>query len=276
MNGQSGELDYPTLIRTNRKTRWLGTPLQYFASVTSTNDVLAESAREGAQAGALVVADFQSQGKGRLGRRWLAPPGTSLLFSLLLRPKWPPERTTWLTMMAGVATVEAIASLSGLSPKLKWPNDLMLPADGQWLKVGGMLLEGSVAGGHLEAAILGIGINVNIRPEHIPAARWPATSLLRETGRVIDRAALLNDLLLRLEKHYEAADDGGSPWPAWERKLVTIGQKVTFSQDDNRQPLSGVAVRTDEWGRLVVREQNGHEHLISAGDVTLRVDNSGD
>ncbi len=286
--------DYPTAIRAARKTRWLGRPLHYSATVTSTNDILVEMARSGASAGAMVVTDYQSQGKGRLGRRWLAPAGTSLLFSLLFRPSWPTERAAWITMLAGLAAQEAIRSCTGLSPRLKWPNDLMLLAGDQWLKVGGMLLEGQLADGHWDAAVLGIGINVNIGAEAIPAARSPATSLQKESGRLIDRATLLGQLLTSLENGYDAAEQGHSPHKAWEQELLTIGQSVTIgrsvtlgrsvtigqqtapSQGGTREPLSGIAVGTDEWGRLIIRDQAGREHAVSAGDVTLQVDNSRD
>jgi BirA family biotin operon repressor/biotin-[acetyl-CoA-carboxylase] ligase len=288
MNADLKEMEYAASIRAARNTRWLGQPMHYQPAVTSTNDVLADLAMAGAEAGAMVIANYQSKGKGRLSRRWLAPTGTSLLFSLLFRPAWPPERAVWLTMLAGLAALDAIEACAGLRPRLKWPNDLMLPAGDRWLKCGGVLLEGQLADGRWDAAILGIGINVNIRPDDIPVARLPATSLLKESGRLIDRAALLGELLTNLERGYEAAEHGRSPHQAWERKLVTLGQQVTLhehaisdrqatkSQIADPRPLSGIAVRTDEWGRLIIRDRGGHEHTVSAGDVTVLVDNSRD
>jgi BirA family biotin operon repressor/biotin-[acetyl-CoA-carboxylase] ligase len=285
MNGDLNATEYVASIRAARKSRWLGRPLHYHSTVSSTNDVLADMARAGSSAGAMVVTDHQSEGKGRLGRRWLAPAGTSLLFSLLFRPSWPAERATWLTMLAGLAALEAVESCVGLRARLKWPNDLMLPAGGQWLKVGGMLLEGQLVGGRWNAAILGIGINVNIQPEDIPETRLPATSLLKESGRLISRARLLGALLTNLEKGYEAAEQGHSPHQAWERELLTIGQQVTLGQQspasnasraEDHRPVVGIAVGTDEWGRLIVRDSEGGQHAVTAGDVTVQVDNSGD
>lgn len=286
--------DYTASLRAARKTRWLGRPMHYYPTVTSTNDMLADMARAGTRAGAMIVTDFQSKGKGRLGRPWIAPAGTSLLFSLLFRPSWPAQRAAWLTMLAGVAALKAIESCTGLRPRLKWPNDLMLPAGGRWSKVGGILLEGQLADGRWEAAILGIGINVNIDPEDIPPARLPATSLLKESDRMVDRATLLGEILANLETGYEAAEQGHSPRQAWESELLTLGQKVTLGQqanmdrpasDDrpltvsqvaNRRLLTGIAVRTDDWGRLIILDSAGREHAVSAGDVTVQVDNSGD
>jgi len=276
MNGDISEQNYPKTIRAVRTTRWLGQPLYYHSTVTSTNDILAKLAREGAAAGTIVVADHQSQGKGRLGRRWQAPAGTSLLFSLLFRPTWPLENAAWITMIAGLAVANAVESLYGLSPMLKWPNDLMLLSGDQWHKFGGMLLEVQVAEGQWAATILGIGINVNLDPLQIPATRTPATSLFQELGHRVARAVLLNELLVLLEEIYAAAENGISPRTEWESKLVTLGRRVIVVGTANNSEIVGTATRTDEWGRLFVRDDSGREHRVSAGDVTLHVDNSRD
>ncbi|MFN2223356.1 MAG: biotin--[acetyl-CoA-carboxylase] ligase [Candidatus Promineifilaceae bacterium] len=294
MDADLNTKEYAASIQAARKTRWLGWPLHYFPSATSTNDILADLAQAGEQAGAMVVTDYQSKGRGRLGRRWIAPARTSLLISLLFRPSWPAERAAWLTMLAGLSALEAIESCTGLRPRLKWPNDLLLRSGEQWLKCGGILLEGQMANGRWEAAIVGIGINVNIKPKDIPPARLPATSLLKESGHIVSRARLLGEILTSLEKRYEAAEQGHSPHQAWERELMTLGKQVVLNRQANTdrqvnadwqvaepkvatpQPLIGIAVRTDEWGRLIILDRSGREHAVSAGDVTLLVDNSGD
>lgn len=276
MSVNTNRSDYAAAIRAAVNTRWLGQSFHYFNSVTSTNDVLATLAQNGAPAGTMVITDYQSQGKGRLGRRWLAPQGTSLLFSLLFRPLWPPEKAAWLTMIAGLAVVKAVETLYELTPRLKWPNDLLLPSRDQWLKFGGMLLEAQMTEERLDASILGIGINVNVRPGQLPRSSYPATSLLQESGQQMERPVLLNEVLAALEGGYEAARLGYPPLKAWQDKLVTLGQAVSIVQVGRRLPLTGIAVDTDNMGRLIVREESGREHVVAAGDVTFQVDNSGE
>jgi len=145
--------------------------------------------------GTLVVADEQTAGRGRLGRSWLAPAGTSLLCSLQLRPPVPAKRLPELTLVAARACGEAIAALTGLVPELKFPNDLLLGGR----KVAGVLAEAREA-----RVVLGIGINVNVPEAELPAdLAKPATSLLVECGRELDRAELLVELLERLEFRYD-------------------------------------------------------------------------
>ncbi|MGD2078932.1 MAG: biotin--[acetyl-CoA-carboxylase] ligase, partial [Chloroflexota bacterium] len=198
------------------------------------------------------------------------------LFSLLFRPSWPPEKAAWLTMIAGLAVVKAVETLYELTPRLKWPNDLLLPSRDQWLKFGGMLLEAQMTEERLDASILGIGINVNVRPGQLPRSSYPATSLLQESGQQMERPVLLNEVLAALEGGYEAARLGYPPLKAWQDKLVTLGQAVSIVQVGRRLPLTGIAVDTDNMGRLIVREESGREHVVAAGDVTFQVDNSGE
>jgi BirA family biotin operon repressor/biotin-[acetyl-CoA-carboxylase] ligase len=251
-------------------THWLGRPCYSLIETASTNSLLAGLAAAGAPAGALVLAEFQSAGRGRQGRRWEAPPGSSLLFSLLFRPPWPAAQATWMTMLAGLASVQAIQEATGLQVALKWPNDVMALADGQWHKVGGILLETAFAGDAIEYAIAGIGLNVNVEPEYLPQAAVPATSLQAATGRRVDRLPLLAGVLLRLEESYEAAAAGQSPQPAWDELLITRGRPVLVRGEG--LALEGVAAGTDEWGRLLVQDATGEVHAVAAADVTLRTE----
>jgi BirA family biotin operon repressor/biotin-[acetyl-CoA-carboxylase] ligase len=276
------ELDAANLHR-DLQTRWLGQNLIVRERVGSTNDELKGMVAMGTAVappdGTVILADFQSQGRGRFDRRWQAPPGTSLLFSVLFRPNWPAQRNNWLAMLGSTAVAEAIAHQTGLEARIKWPNDVVLPLAGVWHKVSGLLLEGEVdedgdpeaASGRCQTAILGIGVNVNIPQPDLPDAPTPPTSLLLATGQPVSRIALLLDLLVRLETLYEAAVDGNhSPQPAWEQQLVTLGQSVTVTNAVSGQVVVGTAVKTDEWGHLLVRDRDGRVHTIVAGDVTLR------
>lgn len=174
-----------------------GRPYEHVVSTPSTQVLVPVDASEGT----LVVAEEQTAGRGRLGRRWLAPAGTSLLCSLQLRPPVAPDRLPELTVVASRACAEAIAALTGLEPELKFPNDVL---------VGGRKVAGVLAEAREGRVVLGMGINVNVPQEALPAeVDRPATSLLVETGRETDRAELLAELLGRLEPSYEDWVKGG-------------------------------------------------------------------
>jgi BirA family transcriptional regulator, biotin operon repressor / biotin---[acetyl-CoA-carboxylase] ligase len=168
-----------------------GAVYTYITSTPSTQVLLAPDAPEGA----VVVADEQTAGRGRLGRRWLAPAGTSLLCSIQLRPQVNPQLLPELTGIAARAAAEAIEDITGLGVEIKEPNDLLIGGR----KVGGVLAEARE-----DRVVLGIGINVNIAEAHLPSdVDVPATSLLVESGRETDRANLLVELLDRLERRYD-------------------------------------------------------------------------
>ena len=169
-----------------------GHDYRYVASTESTQLLVPPEAPEGA----VVVADEQTAGRGRLGRRWLAPAGTSLLCSIQLRPEITPERLPELTVVASHALADAIEQLTGLRSELKFPNDLLL---------GGRKVAGILAEAREGRVVAGIGVNVNIGEAELPVeVETAATSLLIKTGREIDRADLLVELLVRLETRYDA------------------------------------------------------------------------
>lgn len=253
-------------IASRLRTRWLGRPAHVVDRLGSTNTSLRTMAEEGTPSGTLLLTDYQEAGKGRFDRSWEAPAGTSLLFSLLFRPGWPARRSIWLTMCAGLAVVEAVAAETGLRARLKWPNDVMLATGGGWRKMGGLLLETEVEGDLVDLAVLGIGLNVNIPEEQLPAPG--ATSVLAASGEGAARLPLLATLLEALEGYYEAAERGESPQPAWNRRLMTLAQRVRVS--GGPESVEGTVEGTDAWGRLLVRDDAGRVHAIPAGDVTLR------
>jgi len=272
-------------------TRRLGRPVLYFPRTGSTNDVAHERASAGAAEGLLVIADEQTVGRGRLDRRWWAPPGSSLLMSLLLRPALPPDRAGQLTMCLGLAAVEAIEAVTRLRPALKWPNDLLL----EDRKLGGMLTELRLEGERLEYAVLGLGVNVNVafdegRHLHPPAVAAGAVttedqddssfvirhssdlantaiSLSMVMGHPVDRLALLAALLARCEAWYERALAGESPHAAWAARLDTVGRRVTVATTTGS--VAGMAVGVTPEGALLVRDDDATEHVIWSGDVTV-------
>ncbi len=251
-------------------TEWLGRNCIYYPVVQSTNVILSEMAGRGEPAGTLVITDYQQKGKGRLGRSWLAPYGTSLLFSLLFRPDWPAGQANWLMMIGALSCIKAISTTTSLAAGLKWPNDIGLEQRGHWSKLGGILLEGNLTGERFSHAVMGIGLNVNILEQQLPEGYTPATSLLVETGRPVSRIGLLVEILRNVEILYGRAESGHSPYQEWNNSLFGLNKAVRVSEANNDRIIEGMAEGTDPAGRLLVREDNGKLHHFSAADVSLR------
>ncbi len=252
-------------IRVRLDTRLLGCELHYYDEIGSTNDEAVRLARAGAPDGALVIADHQVAGKGRLGRRWFAPPGTALLLTLLLRPPLTPMLAQRATMVCTLGAVRAIAALTGVPAQIKWPNDVVV----RGRKLGGVLTElGPVSAGTLDYMVVGMGLNANLAPSDLPETMTPPTSLLAETGAPVSRVELLARLLVEIEALYLPLCAGWSPHESWRAALATIGQQVQVGTAD--EVISGVAVDVTDSGALVVQVANGARHTILAGDVTLR------
>lgn len=248
-------------------TAVVGRSVRFFESVGSTNDLLKDAARAGAEEGLVFVADEQVAGRGRRGRAWTAPPASSLLSSALLRPTWLVATDAFLiTMLAAVAAAEAIESCTGLRVGLKWPNDLHIGAR----KVGGILIETELSNASVSWIVIGCGINVNWDPRSNPELADRATSLSDELGRPAERRALLRALLSRLDARYLDLRRGARSalHQDWRDRLITLGQPV--SAETPQGELLGVAIDVTPDGALVLRDQHGQHHLIAAGDVTIR------
>ncbi|GIV61528.1 MAG: biotin--[acetyl-CoA-carboxylase] ligase [Rhodothermaceae bacterium] len=250
------------LLRTTR----FGRALRGYATVPSTNTLAAGWAAEGAPEGAVVLAEYQTAGRGRLGRTWDARPGQNLMFSTILRPTLPPDRLGLITLAASVAVAEAVEAFTApLVPAIKWPNDLLL----EGRKCCGMLLEASFEAhpGGRAAVILGIGLNVN-QFEFPPALADRATSLLLAGGRPVPRAPLLARLLERLEIRYEALlrDGGASIRAAYLERLDGLQQPVTLYLADGSS-RTGILEGITETGALRLRTPDG-PRVFHAGDVT--------
>lgn len=242
----------------------LGEPLHFFHSIGSTNDHAMSLARNGAPHGTLVVAEEQTEGKGRAGRQWFTPPKSALAFSLLLRPEGRPvEALGDLTALGAMAVTEAIEGL-GVEGKIKWPNDVMLFG----LKAAGVLVEGSWIGDQLEYAILGIGINV--RPESVPPKEEidiPAICVDAAVGERIDRHDLMLEVIEGVGKWLPQL---GSPAliDEWNQRLAYRDQMVMvkLSEGEIVGKLRGVGIG----GRLQVTMRTGEIFDVAFGDVHLR------
>ena len=253
-------------------TATFGRRLIYRRRTGSTNDLAKALAVEGAPEGTVVVADEQTEGRGRLGRRWLAPPASALLCSILFRPTLPLRSAPQLTMVCSLAAADAVAAVSGLDVALKWPNDLVVAYGDprgvlEWRKLAGLLTETGVSGDRLDFVVVGLGLNVNLPAADLPRIAPQATSLLDETGRPVDREALLARLLAGVEGRYAALQAGASPHAEWVARLATLGRSVRATTPQG--VVEGVAEAVDGDGALLLRTADGALHRLVAGDVTL-------
>ncbi len=248
------------------RTKVIGRDIRVFQETTSTNDIVEKLARDGVKEGAVVFAESQTKGRGRLGRVWMSPPGKGLWFSILLRPNLRPVETTQLTVASATALRRAIRDVTGLALEIKWPNDLLI--DGK--KVVGVLTEMSAEVDRVRHAILGIGVDVNLgATEFPPELRKQATSLKVETGKPVSRPELAAAILRELDVDYARICSGKFPEVAdeWEAGCATIGRNV--SVQIGRRKISGRAEALDDDGALLVRTEHGHLERIIGGDVTL-------
>lgn len=247
-------------------TTTIGRSIRFFPSVGSTNNLLKDEARGGAAEGLVFVTDEQVAGRGRRGRSWTAPTGTSLLVSVLLRPTWlPPTNAFLLTSLAAVAAAEALET-TGITIDLKWPNDLQITGR----KLGGILVESEISADQLHWVVVGCGINVNWDPRVVPELATTATSLSAELGHIVPRRPLFQALLQAFDRHYLALRYGARSalFDVWRAKLSTLGQPVLAETPQG--PLHGVAEDVMPDGALLIRDAQGQQHLVMAGDVSIR------
>jgi BirA family biotin operon repressor/biotin-[acetyl-CoA-carboxylase] ligase len=248
-------------------TTGIGRDIRVFRETVSTNDVADKLGRDGVREGAVVFAETQTGGRGRLGRKWVSPAGKGLWFSVLLRPPWGPQDSTRLTLLGVTAVARALREATGCVAEVKWPNDLLL----RGRKVAGILLELLAETDRIRHAVLGIGVDVNLVAEDFPAEiRRQATSLRLELGRAVDRAGLAVAVLRELDRDYRRALAGQFEAVAaeWESLCSTLGQYVAIRMGD--RTVEGRAEAVDAGGALLVRTEFGRLERVSGGDVTLR------
>ncbi|WP_054491970.1 biotin--[acetyl-CoA-carboxylase] ligase [Ardenticatena maritima] len=252
-----------TDIEARLATRRFGRPLYWYDRIDSTNRELLEWAVRGAEEGTLLVADEQTAGRGRRGRQWIAPPGTGLLMSLLVRPR---QAVGLLPLMTGAVLAETIEAVSGARATVKWPNDVLIGER----KVAGVLVETVIQRGQ-QAAVIGMGINVNMQAHDFERVGMPATSLRLETGQIWEREDLLAALLPRLETAYDALQAGAWSLDAWRARAPMLGKPITVFEEEDA--WYGVALDVAEDGALLVQTEEG-VRAIYAADVRVRFPSS--
>ena len=252
-----------------RKTGLLcGRKAHFFAEIASTNEVALRLGRQGAEAGALVVADSQSCGRGRLGRAWVSPPEQGLYFSIILRPHLEPADLPKITLVAALAVCKAVEEVVGLNPGIKWPNDLLL--DGK--KFCGILTEtGALFSGESPLVVLGIGLNVSTPRELFPEElRERATSLFVAGGKLPTRGELLAAIIQAVDVELARLEQGefSAVLADWRDRDATFGKKLSWLTPDGKV-VEGISLGPDEAGVLHIRDDNGREYEVLSGDVNL-------
>ncbi|MFC2003300.1 biotin--[acetyl-CoA-carboxylase] ligase [Chloroflexota bacterium] len=248
-------------ISNNLATRFIGQRVIYYPSLTSTMEVARREAQQGAAEGTVVIADEQTAGQGRMQRVWLSPKG-SLALSVILYPGvvYLPS----LIMVASLAVVHSIEEVTGLKPRVKWPNDILIGDK----KVCGVLIESRVRGNVVDYSIIGIGVNVNLAPSDLNEVLPAATSLSVELGREVSRLEILRSLLVEMERLYLSLLAGGPVYEEWRDRLMTLGRRVSITWGKTKH--EGVAESVARDGSLLLRHEDGRMTKIVAGDVTLR------
>ena len=259
--------DLTTALRAGRPltlpTRRLGHPLRYLPIVPSTQPLVHIAAQQGAGDGFVLLTDAQTAGKGRLGRVWQAPSGSSLLLSMLFRPALGAPQGPRLTMCVGLGAAAAVEEVTGLPVQLKWPNDLLLHGK----KLAGVLTETQLEGDRIAYAVVGLGLNVNLALPADHELAPTAISLSQALGQPVSRLALLQALLRHIEDHYARLQAGHSPYAAWAQRMAYYGQTVQVTLPDTT--LTGTVAGVNPDGALLVQDAAGLTHTVWAGDVLL-------
>jgi BirA family biotin operon repressor/biotin-[acetyl-CoA-carboxylase] ligase len=250
----------PLEVAAHLNTKFIGKKIYYFETLSSTMDEAVKLGLAGVSEGTVVLAETQTRGRGRLGRRWFSPKHKGIYFSLILRPKILPNATPILTLLCAVGVCEAIKENLGLEAQIKWPNDIFM----HHKKLGGILTELNAEMDVVRFVVVGIGINANTEKKNLISG---ATSLKEQKKEQINRLALLQEILRRIEKNYLyfCAHDSGDIINKWREYSLTLGKRIRVVCQ--KAHLEGEAVDIEADGGLLVRKDSGLVEKIMAGDV---------
>jgi len=266
------DLLHPDRILGCLKTKWMGRSLNLFDSVTSTNAVALSMAEESPH-GAVILAETQSEGRGRLSRPWASPAG-GIWMSIILKPQMPLSHVSRINMALSVALCRSISAVAGLQAAIKWPNDILIGErdeegnwDGKERKVCGILTEMKAEVDRLDYVVVGLGINANVDLSAFPE-EWNATSLAKEAGHPVPRADLICRILeeaeLACEKAAGSAEDFQDIYQEWRSHSATLNRWVRISSADGE--MMGMAADLDFDGALILELEGGGRSRILAGD----------
>ncbi|WP_211744977.1 biotin--[acetyl-CoA-carboxylase] ligase [Paenibacillus sp. Marseille-Q4541] len=247
-------------------TNTFGRRVHLLESTFSTQVDAIKLAEEGEKTGTLVVADMQTNGRGRQGKNWFSPAGKGIWMSLILRPELPIRYMPQLTLLTGVAVCSAIRNVTGVEAGLKWPNDILV--DGR--KVCGILLESATEDNKVRYCIAGIGIDVNLSEQDYPEELSSiATSLKIESGSMISRSKLIGEVMNELEARYEQYEkEGFAPiLKEWEALSASLGKQVRTETPN--LVIEGKAIGLSDSGGLIVLTKEGKKSTIFSGEVEI-------
>jgi BirA family transcriptional regulator, biotin operon repressor / biotin---[acetyl-CoA-carboxylase] ligase len=250
-------------LKRGLETQVFGRTLYVSDSIDSTNALAKTLAAKGAAEGAVVIADYQTAGRGRLGRSWQAEAGSNLLFSLILRPAISKDKIGLLPFYSSVGVALPVETITGKNCECKWPNDILLNKK----KCCGMLLESSFKKDKPEYVVIGIGLNVNQKSFH-GELEDKATSLSKECGTEFERSALFCRIMASMELLYKAVSKGDftNVLKEWKARATIMGTRITLTQGDT--PIEGIAAALSDDGGLVVETKSG-QRVFHSGDVTV-------
>jgi BirA family biotin operon repressor/biotin-[acetyl-CoA-carboxylase] ligase len=250
-------------VSADLSTRILGKgDVLFFEEIDSTNRKAWDLAEAGTEEGTIVLAERQTGGRGRMGRKWSSPAGQGIYMSVVLRPGMKTDRIPAITLMAALAVIRAIENVCGIEAGMKWPNDVYV--DGE--KVCGILTEIKAQPDRVDFLVLGIGVNVNSERGSLPPG---ATSLRLRAGHRVDRIALVRDLIERLESLYSMYCENGfaALRDGCRRYSTILGKDISMLEDG--RAIEGKALDIDEKGALLIRTAGGEVRRIFSGDVSL-------
>ena len=248
------------------QTKIFGQQIHYLDSIDSTQKVAKQLASQDAVEGTLVIADEQTGGRGRLARKWYSPKYAGVWMSLIVKPNIPLMQAPQLTLLTAVAVAQGIEETTGITPFIKWPNDILM--DGK--KVTGILTEMQAEADRIHSIIIGIGINVNQTETDFPEElQQIASSLSIQTGEVLSREKVICSILKKMENlYFQYCSEGFAPIKTlWESYAISVGKVITATTPQKK--ITGIALGITDEGVLLMKDEAGEIHSIYSADIEL-------
>lgn len=249
-------------IKWQLKTEIIGRRIYYYRDTDSTNDVASKLAASGEPEGTIVIAEYQTKGRGRLGRKWISPRGKGAYLSIILRPHILPNEVSRITLLASLSVAKTIRETVNLPALIKWPNDIMINNQ----KTSGILIEMNGEIDKVNFVIVGIGININTKRELLPEG---ATSLAEEKKEEVARLEFVRALLRNFERYYKIFNQGRISGILKEYKQLSAILDREVEVNYHNRVISGRAIDVDNEGALILRLDSGFHERVLAGDVVM-------
>jgi len=259
--------DNDFLNQLNLKTAIIGQKIIFYPEIDSTNIQAKAIANQGTAEGTVIIADYQTQGQGRLKRKWISPPGKNLLFSIILSPPISVEEAFSMTLLTSLAVCKSLIQLFVLNAKIKWPNDIYI----NQRKICGILTEASTVQKKLNWIVIGVGLNVNVDFSGNQELKEIATSIKMETGNIQNRKLIFCQILEEMDRLYQSflAGNFNLIKEEWLKYSLILGKTVRVFSNNFEE--TGVAETIDETGALILLTPEGERKKIIAGEVSLRI-----